>query len=227
MKCRIVLIESRLQTRNGLFLLLNTMPHIECLATFPNAASALAALPNVQPDVVLTALDLPDVPDATEYIRQLSSESASILLLANSEPDELLAECIESGAMGCVYKGASPLTLQEMMLNLASARAEISAPIARLLLHNLLHLPRKRGEIFAITHDADLHCVRLFAYGYTDTDLAEQLALTPNDVKSRIFRLLQHIHALQRDFREKFQEESKRESILPIISSPLYRERAA
>ncbi|TAE29571.1 MAG: DNA-binding response regulator [Candidatus Kapaibacterium sp.] len=227
MQYRIVLIESRVELRNGLFLLFNAMPQIDCLAMFPNAASALAALPDVQPDVVLTALDLPDVPDAAAYIRQLSCKAPPILLLKNTESDELLAESIESGAMGYLPKSSSLLVLQEMILNLASARVEISAPNAHVLLHHLLHFSGKQRESIANLLDADLYLLQLFAHGYTTNDIAEQCAYTSNDVKAHTFLLLRRIQALHRELPRRLQNERYSESNISRASPMLYREKAA
>lgn len=226
MKCRIVLVESRLPLRNGLLLLLNAMPSVECLATFPNAASALAALPQVQPDVVITALDLPDIvgsSDATAYLRRLSPEGAPILILTNAESDELLTRCIESGAMGYVPKGAPPSLLQEIILNLASARADISAPSAHLLLDRLAHLPRKYAATFSVVHQADIRLLDLFAHGYTNKDIAEQLTLAPNDLQTRTFRLLRHIQKLYWEMQKEVQKELHSR----VIDLPLRMEEAA
>jgi DNA-binding NarL/FixJ family response regulator len=227
MNCRIVLIESHSHLRNGLFLLLSAMPKIECLATFPNAASALAALPELQPDVVLTALDLPDAPDVADFLHHLSSQAAPVLILTTTESDELLAHCLESGAMGCIPKGASPEGLQRMILNLGSDYTEISAHTAQLLLQNFTRLLPKRGDAFAVLHDAEMRLLDLFARGYTTTDIAEHLMITQQDVNARTFALLRRVQEIHRGLPHVPFLTPNFSPNISIRTPVLYREKAA
>jgi DNA-binding NarL/FixJ family response regulator len=203
MNIRIVLIESNQHIRNGLVLLLNGMsqsgalesklPHISCLATFPNAASALASLPLLQADVILTALDLPDVPDYAEYLRQLSSHSSPVLLLSTIENDDLLAHALQCGAMGCLPKSAAPALLAQTIQNLFHNTTEIPAQTAQILLREIQRIPSDTAPRIP---SSKLLILSAMAQGHSAEETARILNISPTSVRATIFELLRLIQQI-------------------------------
>jgi DNA-binding NarL/FixJ family response regulator len=192
MNIRVVLIESNKHIRNGLLLLLDGMPHISCLATFPSADSALAALPVLQPDVILTALDLPDAVNYADYLRRLSLYASPILLLSTIEHEEVLAHALQCGATGCLPKTVAPGVLANMIHHLAHNTTEISTQTAQILLRKLQQFPDKLPSI----PTSELIVLKLLADGYSVHEAAEKLRISAESVRTRLFALLHFMRHL-------------------------------
>ena len=104
-KFRLLLVDDHPIVLDGYKLLLETQPDLEVCATASNAADALRAVAEVQPDLVLTDLTMPGR-DGLELVKDLIALHPGVKVLLCSMHDELLfaERALRAGAKGYLTK---------------------------------------------------------------------------------------------------------------------------
>jgi two-component system NarL family response regulator len=110
-------------------------PQITIIGSFGSAGEALRGFRRTSPDVILTDLDLPDMP-GDEFIQQARAKLPGAMILVHTalhDRDRVLG-AFSAGATGYVLKGTSPKALIEALANLHDRGAPMSPKIARMVI---------------------------------------------------------------------------------------------
>ena len=104
---RIILADDHQLVREGLALLLATMPDIKLIAQASNGGELVRLAAVHHPDVVITDLQMP-VKSGLEALREIRALGAGIKCLAVSmfENEYRIVEALEAGAIGYINKNA-------------------------------------------------------------------------------------------------------------------------
>jgi DNA-binding NarL/FixJ family response regulator len=147
-----------------------------------------------RPDVLLLDLRLPDLPAATicGRVKERHPEVAIVILTAH--PEELAVRgCLKAGASACLFKDVSEQSLLSALMQVVHGRAVIDPRIAGAM------LPRRDasgtdGVLTGREHEVLL----LIARGLTTQEIAEEIGLSPNTVKSHSRTLFSKLSAHNR-----------------------------
>ncbi len=107
MTIRVVLAEDHYLVREGISRLIATAPELDLVAVCEDLPSLLAAIEEVQPDVVLTDIRMPPTStneglQAAERMRQINPDAGVVLLSQYADPQYALA-FLEHGSQGRGY----------------------------------------------------------------------------------------------------------------------------
>lgn len=80
---------------------------LHVVGTFNRGLDAIKSLPNLQPDILIQDLQLPDI-SGVEVIRQVRDTNPSIRIYAMTARLDLARAALEAGANGCMLKDESP-----------------------------------------------------------------------------------------------------------------------
>src|SRR5689334_6802401 len=104
---RILVADDHPAFRAGLVDLLATTPGLEVAGQAETGEQAVAAVPTVQPDVVLMDVNMPGI-DGVEATRRIADAHphVAVLVLTMHDDDETVFAAIRAGARGYLLKGA-------------------------------------------------------------------------------------------------------------------------
>jgi DNA-binding NarL/FixJ family response regulator len=191
---RILLLDDHTSFRELLALRLAQEPDLAVVIEAGSLAEGRQAVGQVEVDVALVDLDLPDGSgvELIRDLRRMNPQAQAVLLTASG--DRLLhAEAIAAGASGVLSKTVGS--------------AEIIGAIRRLVAGDALLSPREAIELFRLAdqrresersaHRLVAHLtpreqdlLRLLAEGLPDAAIAERLAISPKTVRNQMVGLL-------------------------------------
>ena len=197
-RLRVAIVEDDHVTRESLAILLAGESSLEVAGTFGSAGALLAALDELEVDVLLTDLGLPDA-SGPELIATVKSRRPlwEILAYTISETRATVFAALRAGAIGYILKGASPRELVEALHGVARGDAPMSPRIARMLVREFQSAPSV-GEDYLLTareRDVLTHLER----GRSYKDVGAALAISQHTVHSHIKRIYEKLHAQSRD----------------------------
>ncbi|MFF4579084.1 response regulator [Streptomyces sp. NPDC001373] len=200
MTIRVVIADDQDMVRTGLRMILESQPDIEVVADAPDGQTALAAVAEHHPDVLLLDIRMPRV-DGLEVTRRLSGQDTPrIVILTTSDLDEYVHAALHGGACGFLLKDAGPATLVEAV-RAAAGDALVSPAITVRLLREMA--PRMAGPQAARRPSEPLtererDVVRCLARGLTDAEIAAELYVSLSTVKTHLASVQAKITARNR-----------------------------
>jgi two-component system response regulator NreC len=158
---------------------------IEIIGEADNASDALNQISQLQPDVVLMDIGLPDMSgiDATRRIKQLAPETAVVALTIH-EDEEYFFKMLDAGASGYVPKRAAPEELLTAIRVSAQGEVYLYPSLAKLLVKDYLTqslLPKNQATLDGLT-PREHEVLTLLADGASNAEIAEQLSISPKTV---------------------------------------------
>ncbi len=193
---RILVAEDHPLFRKGMISLLSSVPDFEVVGEASTGEEAVARAAQLQPDVVLMDLQMPEV-NGIEATRRILQESPSVRILVVTlfEDDDSVFMALRAGARGYILKDADE---EEMVLSIrAVARGEaiFSPAIAeRLLAYFAAPKPVAQPQAFPTLTDREREILNLIAQGHPNPSIAKQLHLSTKTIGnyvSNIFTKLQ------------------------------------
>ncbi len=183
--------------RKGMIVLLSSIPGFEVLGEASTGEEAVARAVQLQPDVVLMDLQMPEVNgiEATRRILQ-HDPSVRILVVTLFEDDDSVFMALRAGARGYVLKDADE---EEMVLSIRAVgkgEAIFGPAIATRVLAYFAASPQggAPAQAFPTLTDREREILRLIAQGQPNPSIARQLSLSTKTVGnyvSNIFTKLQ------------------------------------
>src|SRR5690606_12684944 len=105
MNIRVAIIEDERQIRESLAILINGSEGFTCSAAFENAEDAIAGIPQLEPDVVLTDIHLPgkDGIECVTALKPLCPETQFVMCTSFEDTDSVF-RALKAGATGYLTK---------------------------------------------------------------------------------------------------------------------------
>ncbi len=186
---RLVLIEDHQALREGLELLLGRHD-IEVVGTAGTAAEGRALIEQHEPDVALVDIRLGDDSgiDLTRAVLD-ADPSRRVVLYTGSSDVELLISGLDSGARGYALKDGTPSELTGALQTVAGGGTYVdprlrSALLSRRTTQRMPSLSKREREI-----------MDLLSQGLTGEDVASQLFLSSETVKTHIRNAMSKLEA--------------------------------
>jgi DNA-binding NarL/FixJ family response regulator len=195
---RILIAEDHPLFRKGMISLLTSVPEFEVVGEAKTGEEAVLRAAQLQPDVVLMDLQMPEVNgiDATRRILQ-ESPNVRILVVTLFEDEDSVFMALRAGARGYVLKDADE---EEMVLSIRAVgkgEAIFSPAIATRVLAYFAASPpggTPPPQAFPTLTDREREILNLIAQGHPNPSIARELSLSTKTVGnyvSNIFTKLQ------------------------------------
>ena len=185
-KIRLILVDDHVVVRQGLKMVLELEDDLEIVAEASDGKAALDMVANYRPDVVLMDLLMP-VMTGVEAIRAIKKDypDVEVVALTSVLEDRLVIDAVEAGAAGYLLKESGPEELIEAIR--AAARGEVRLhPKAQKRLLREVRTPEMRESLTS----RETETLRLIARGYTNKDVARELAISEVTVKTHVSNIL-------------------------------------
>ncbi|MFB7507665.1 response regulator transcription factor [Streptomyces broussonetiae] len=190
---RVLVADDQAAVREGLALLLGTLPGIEVVgqAEDGNAAAALAR--DLQPDVVLMDLNMPhcDGIDATTRILT-DHPDIRVVVLTTYEDDTSILGALQAGALGYLTKAATRADIERAVKAAAAGQAVLDPAAQRTLLAAATGIPAPATPTDSAPDDLtarEADVLRLIAEGRSNREIARRLVVSEATVKTHINRI--------------------------------------
>lgn len=204
LQINVLLVDDHALFREGLAGLLSSQPDIEVVGQAEDGLEALVMAQELRPDVILMDVTMPgcDGLEATQLIKEALPE-AKIVMLTVHDDDDRLFQAIRSGAVGYVLKSTASKVLVPMLRGVMRGEAAISGAMAARILEEFRWLAsrmpsRPQGEDTPALTRREKEVLRLVAAGAMDKDIAAELSISLNTVKTHVRNILGKLHATSR-----------------------------
>ena len=178
--------------RQGLISLMNTRPDLVRVvgeAETGHEAIRLTAL--LQPDLVLMDIYMPhsDGLLATQAIRQRFPD-VDVVILTASELDEHFHTAIQAGAVGFLLKNLDADELFNLIEGVERGEAALTRAMATRLLKDVSNRAIEDAKGEETLTNREVEVLRLLAQGASNPQIAQELNITVNTVKTHISHIL-------------------------------------
>ena len=194
MTVRLLLADDQALVRVGFRMILDARPDIEVVGEAADGVAAVAVTAELEPDVVLMDIRMPEMDGLEATRRIVSSASRSrIVVLTTYDADDSVFAALRAGASGFLLKDARPTDLVDAVRVVAAGDALLAPSVTRRLLDRMVaQPPGAPAELRELT-DREQEVLRLVAGALSNAEIAERLSLSETTVKSHVSAVLRKL----------------------------------
>ncbi|HLV57025.1 MAG TPA: response regulator transcription factor [Actinotalea caeni] len=195
---RVLLVDDEPLVRSGLRAILGAEPGIEVVAEADDGVAGVAAATQHRPDVVLMDVRMPQLDGITATQRILERvPSTRVLVVTTFSADDYVLDALRAGAAGFLLKRADPAQFREAVRVVARGDAVLFPTAVRRLVTHATPQPRHEALLATLT-DRERDVLRLLAAGRTNAEIAAELWLGVETVKTHVGNVLAKLGARDR-----------------------------
>jgi len=185
-KIKLLIVDDHEIVRAGLRMLLQAQADLEIVGEVDNGRVAVAKARELQPDIVLMDISLPDM-DGFEATRQIKRAlpQVAILALTMHESDEYFFKMLEAGASGYVPKKAAPTDLVAAIRTVHGGGVFLYPALAKSLVRDFMGRAAESGDRATLDGltDREQEVLRLIADGLSNQEIADKLTISVKTVE--------------------------------------------
>jgi DNA-binding NarL/FixJ family response regulator len=187
---RILAVDDHVIARKGISTLVGTQPGMTVVAEATNGSEAIELFRRHQPDITLMDLEMPEMSglDALIHIRS-EFPDAKVIMLTTYKGDIRVLRALKAGAQGYLLKNTF---YKELLENIRAVYAGKKS-----LCHEASHALAEHATDDSLT-PAEIRVLRLIAAGNANKQIADQLSVGEETVKSRVKSILSKLGAHDR-----------------------------
>ena len=189
---KVFIADDQAMVREGFGALLGAQPDIVVVGDAADGAAAVTQVRHLAPDVVLMDVRMP-VMDGLEATRRLAG-GPRILILTTFDLDDYVFEALRAGASGFLLKDAPAADLVAAVRVVAAGEALLAPSVTRRLIAEFTARParrdRPRPTVLAALTARETEVLRLIARGRSNSEIATDLVVAEQTVKTHIGRIL-------------------------------------
>lgn len=188
MTIKVLLVDDHELVRTGIRRLLDDVSGINVYAEAMDGESAITAVRNKRPDVVLMDVSMPGIGglEATRKIKQIDATLPVIILTVHTD-DPFPTSLLKAGASGYLHKGCSVDEIVSAIREVHAGRRYICTEIAQNLALSLL--PGSEGSPFDNLSQREMQVMLMLVQGHKVQDISEKLCLSPKTISTYRTRL--------------------------------------
>jgi DNA-binding NarL/FixJ family response regulator len=197
----VLVVDDHPMFRKGVRAFLDTVSETEWLGEAKTGTEAVDMALELQPDVILMDIQLPDLNgiEATRLILR-DSPHIGVLIVTMYEDDDMVFAAMKAGARGYLLKGADQDEILRAIHAAYNGEAIFSPGIAQRLIN---YLPASRpdlipAEIFPELTEREREVLGLIAAGHNNSEIADQLVLSNKTVRNHVSNILSKLQVTDR-----------------------------
>jgi len=188
---RVMIVDDHGMLRAGLRLFLTGADGLEFVGEASSGKQAIAICAQLQPDVILMDMVMPDMDGATatRIIRE-QFPRVQVLALTSFHEEDLVQKALQAGAIGYLLKNVSAQELTQAIYDAHAGRSTLSQEATELL----IQAARRKSSHpeFRLT-DREREVLALIAEGLSNAEIAERLIISLSTVKFHVGNILRQL----------------------------------
>jgi len=192
---RVLIVDDHAMVRRGLMTFLKVFDDLELAGEADNGQAAVELCAQVQPDVVLMDLVMPDMDGvtATHLIRK-QWPLVQVLALTSFKEESLVQSALQAGAIGYLLKNVSADELVQAIRAAHAGRTTLSPEAAQALVHAASQPPAPGSDLT----ERERAVLALMIEGLNNTQIAGRLTVGPSTIKSHVSNILSKLGVASR-----------------------------
>lgn len=200
MAVSVLLVDDDALVRAGLRAILAAQPDIEVVGEAADGAAVIPLVRRLAPDVVAMDVRMPlmDGIEATRAVLRAFAPPPKILVVTTFEEDQYVYGALRAGADGFLLKRARPAEIVHAVRLVAEGESLLFPAALRSLAAAHGNEEARAAVAAARLTDREGEVLRLIARGLTNAEIAAELVLGTETVKSHVSALLAKLGARDR-----------------------------
>ncbi|MFC4942030.1 response regulator [Pseudonocardia sp. GCM10023141] len=198
---RVALADDHELVRMGLRVLVEREADMCVVGEASSGRAALELVHRERPDVLLLDIRMPGM-DGLEVLRGIAAEPAPadvhVVVVTTFEIDQYIFEALQAGAAGLILKDTAPEELVRAIRVVAAGEALLSPSVTRrvvsLFARQAAADPAPVDGLDDLT-DREREVVAWVSTGRSDGEIARELFLSPDTVRTHVSRAMGKVHA--------------------------------
>ena len=192
---RVLVCDDQDLVRTGFTTIIDAQPDLEVVGAAGDGRAAVDLARRLHPDVVVMDVRMP-VLDGIEATRLLAgagvTDPVKVLVVTTFNLDEYVYEALRAGASGFLLKDAPAGQLLDGIRTVASGAALIAPEVTRELVGRYASRisPPDGNQAHTVLAPRELEVLRLMAAGLSNAEIAAELVLSHETVKTYVSRIL-------------------------------------
>lgn len=197
MNIRVAIIEDELEISQRLSIIISGSEGFTCDYVFSNAEDAIAAIPDLELDVVLTDINLPGK-TGIECIELLkpSCPQVNFLICTSFEDSETVFKALKAGASGYLTKTTQASKLLDAIVEIYNGGSPMSSHIARKVVMSFSHV--EESPELAKLSAREKEILTLLSKGLRYKEIADTLFLSTETVRTHIRNIYEKLQVNSR-----------------------------
>jgi DNA-binding NarL/FixJ family response regulator len=196
---KIMLVDDHEVVRMGLRTLLERREGFDIVAEAGSVAEAVAQAHQLQPDVIVMDVRLPDG-TGVEACREIRGErpETKVIMLTSYADDEAVYGSIMAGASGYLLKQTRGQNLAEAIERVAAGESLLDPGVTDKVLTRMRQLAAGETDELASLSPQERRIIGLIAEGKTNKEIAEEVFLSDKTVKNYVSSILSKLNLRRR-----------------------------
>lgn len=201
---KVLVVDDQAVVRMGLTTLIGAERGLELVGEAADGRSALSMVRALRPDVVLCDIRMP-VMDGLALLQEVGADPAlagvRVVMLTTFELDEYVFEALRLGASGFLLKDADPARLLDAVRVVADGGSLLAPSVTRRVIEHFA----ASAPAAAVAHpgideltEREREVVAWVATGRSNHEIAEQLVVSPDTVRTHVSRAMVKLQARDR-----------------------------
>jgi DNA-binding NarL/FixJ family response regulator len=195
---RVVIADDHPVVRDGLSMLLASVPSVTVAGTASTGREAVRAATILRPDVLIMDIQMPDLSGvaATGEITR-AAPSVAVLMLTMFDDDDSVFAAMRAGARGYLLKGAQQDEIIRAIHAVAAGEAIFGPGIARRVL-GLISGPAAHSVPFPALTTREREVLDLIAAGVRNTEISRRMSIAPKTVANHVAAIFNKLQVADR-----------------------------
>jgi DNA-binding NarL/FixJ family response regulator len=188
---RVLIADDHSVLREGLRMVIELQPDLEVAGEAKDGAEAQALAQQLQPDVVLLDLMMPNL-DGLSALGQMKgiAPQARVVVLTSAEEEDRMIEAMRAGAQGYLLKTEGASAVLDAIRAAYRGEVALAPRVARLLMHAVAQ-PASHPEDTLSPREREV--LQLLAHGLSNKQIAAQLGMAEKTARAHVSSILQKL----------------------------------
>jgi DNA-binding NarL/FixJ family response regulator len=188
---RVVTADDQALIRDALRTIVDREPDLEMVGEGVDGDTALAAVREHRPDVVLMDIRMPGR-DGIEATRAVLAEPdpPKVLILTTFDLDEYVHACLRAGASGFLLKDSQPAAIVAAVRAAHAGDATLSPAVTQRLISSYVASPAPDAALPVALTEREVDVLRAIARGLSNAEVARELYVGESTVKTHVASIL-------------------------------------
>lgn len=185
-RLRVFLADDHALLREGLRVLVNSQPDMECVGEAGDGRAAVEHVQRLLPDVAVLDVSMPSLNglEAAKKLKQCCPD-VRLLTLTRHTDDGYLQQLLKAGVSGYVLKQSASAILLTALRAVAAGHVFLDPAITGKVIGNYVGKSAGRGErAGGELSEREAEVLRLIAWGYSNKEIAARLDLSVKTVEA-------------------------------------------